>query len=181
MNDTHPRIRDLLLAAVEAGASDLHIVAGDPPTCRHHGRLKPVGEQPLDGETIAGMLASLCPDGLFDVFRERKDLDFSFEIEADGRPLRFRANFFFNQQNLGACFRLIPSKVPSFEWAGFPDGLAQRLAHFRNGLVLLTGVAGSGNEDRDERLALAGAEAAAQLAVDAWLKERTPRTPGPDT
>lgn len=159
MNDTNPRIRDLLLAAVEAGASDLHIVAGDPPTCRQHGRLKPIAEQPLDGETIAGMLASLCPDGLFDVFRERKDLDFSFEIEADPpqterhRPagmlrltgmLRFRANFFFNQQNIGACFRLIPSKIPSFKWAGFPEGLAQRLAHFRNGLVLLTGVAGSG-------------------------------------
>ena len=144
MNDTHPRIRDLLLAAVEAGASDLHIVAGDPPTCRQHGRLKPIAEQPLDGETIADMLASLCPDGLFDVVRERKDLDFSFEIEAAGQCLRFRANFFFNQQNIGACFRLIPSTIPSFKWAGFPEGLAQRLAHFRNGLVLLTGVAGSG-------------------------------------
>ncbi len=144
MNDTDPRIRDLLLAAAEAGASDLHIVAGDPPTFRQHGRLQPIAEQPLDGQTIAGMLASLCPDGLFDVFRERKDLDFSFDIEADGRRLRFRANFFFNQQNVGACFRLIPSKVPSFKWAGFPDGLARRLAHFRNGLVLLTGVAGSG-------------------------------------
>ncbi|MCH8878849.1 MAG: PilT/PilU family type 4a pilus ATPase [Planctomycetes bacterium] len=144
MNDTDPRIRDLLLAAVEAGASDLHIVAGDPPTCRQHGRLKPIAEQPLDGKTIADMLASICPDGLFDVFRERKDLDFSFEIEADGRCFRFRANFFFNQQNIGACFRLIPSTIPSFKWAGFPEGLAQRLAQFRNGLVLLTGVAGSG-------------------------------------
>jgi len=144
MNETDPRIRDLLLAAVEAGASDLHIVAGDPPTCRQHGKLKPIAEQRLEGETIADMLASICPDGLFDVFRERKDLDFSFEIEADSRCLRFRANFFFNQQNIGACFRLIPSTIPSFQWAGFPEGLAQRLAQFRNGLVLLTGVAGSG-------------------------------------
>ena len=92
---------------------------------------------------------SICPDGLFDVFRDRRDLDFSFEIEADPpqaerhRPagmLCFRANFFLNQQILGTCFRLIPS----FEWAGFPEGLAQRLAHFRDGLVLLTSVAGSG-------------------------------------
>ena len=37
------------------------------------------------------------------------------------------------------------------------------------------GVAGSGGEDRDERLALAGAEAAAQLAVDAWREQRKPR------
>ena len=40
------------------------------------------------------------------------------------------------------------------------------------------GVAGSGNEDRDERLALAGAEAAAQLSVDAWRKQRKARKAG---
>lgn len=34
------------------------------------------------------------------------------------------------------------------------------------------GVAGSRDEDRDERLALAGAEAAARLAVDAWRAQR---------
>ncbi len=38
------------------------------------------------------------------------------------------------------------------------------------------GVAGSGHEDRDERLALAGAEAAAQLAVDAWRAQRGARS-----
>jgi glc operon protein GlcG len=37
------------------------------------------------------------------------------------------------------------------------------------------GVSGSGTEDRDEQLALKGAEAAAQLAVDEWLKRRDPR------
>ncbi len=37
------------------------------------------------------------------------------------------------------------------------------------------GVSGSGNEDRDEQLALKGAEAAAQLAVDAWRTKRDPR------
>ena len=37
------------------------------------------------------------------------------------------------------------------------------------------GVAGSGHEDRDEQLALKGAEAAAQLAVDEWRKRRDPR------
>jgi uncharacterized protein GlcG (DUF336 family) len=37
------------------------------------------------------------------------------------------------------------------------------------------GVSGSGDEDRDEQLALRGAEAAAQLAVDEWRKQRDPR------
>jgi hypothetical protein len=36
-------------------------------------------------------------------------------------------------------------------------------------------VSGSGDEDRDEQLALKGAEAAAQLAVDDWRSRRDPR------
>jgi uncharacterized protein GlcG (DUF336 family) len=36
------------------------------------------------------------------------------------------------------------------------------------------GVSGSGDEDRDEQLALKGAEAAAQLAVDEWRRHRDP-------
>jgi uncharacterized protein GlcG (DUF336 family) len=37
------------------------------------------------------------------------------------------------------------------------------------------GVSGSGDEDRDEQLALKGAEALAQLAVDEWRTQRDPR------
>jgi hypothetical protein len=37
------------------------------------------------------------------------------------------------------------------------------------------GVSGSGSEDRDEQLALRGAEVAAQLAVDEWRKKRDAR------
>ena len=37
------------------------------------------------------------------------------------------------------------------------------------------GVSGSGDEDRDEQLALRGAEVAAQVAVDEWRKKRDPR------
>jgi glc operon protein GlcG len=37
------------------------------------------------------------------------------------------------------------------------------------------GVSGSANEDRDEQLALRGAEPLAQLAVDEWRKRRDPR------
>lgn len=37
------------------------------------------------------------------------------------------------------------------------------------------GVSGTGDEDRDEQLALRGAEAAAQLAVDEWRTRRDPR------
>lgn len=152
MLDTHTQdssdagrsIASLLLAAVDLCASDLHVVSGVCPTCRLHGRLKPIAPKLLSGPTVEGLLGAVCPPELFDGFQANKDLDFSFELERDGRVHRFRANYFFNQGKMGACFRLIPASIPSFAWAGFPEALAQRLAGFRNGLVLVTGVAGSG-------------------------------------
>jgi twitching motility protein PilT len=77
-------------------------------------------------------------------FRAEKDVDFALELPLGNRRQRFRANYFLSGQQMGACFRVIPAVIPDFQWAGFPQALAQRLAHFRNGLVLLSGVAGSG-------------------------------------
>jgi twitching motility protein PilT len=45
---------------------------------------------------------------------------------------------------MGACFRIIPAEIPDFQWAGFPLELADTLAHFRDGLVLISGVTGAG-------------------------------------
>ena len=40
--------------------------------------------------------------------------------------------------------RLIPAEMPRLDWAGFPSEIATRLSQVRNGLVLISGVAGSG-------------------------------------
>jgi len=150
MNTTEPkptcpeRLQTWLVAAVEAGASDLHVVADYPPVLRVHGRLQELDQGPLDGETVRGLLTPLCPSEAMARFRTEKNVDFSLELPFQDRKQRFRVNYFVNGQHMGACFRVIPAAIPDFQWAGFPEELAQRLAHFRNGLVLLSGVAGSG-------------------------------------
>jgi twitching motility protein PilT len=111
---------------------------------RLHGDLVELSEQPLDSDTVRGLLTPLCPEHAMDRFRADKNVDFAFALTGDEQGQRFRANYFLCNQQLGACFRVIPSRIPAFQWAGFPEDLAQRLAHYRNGLVLLCGVAGSG-------------------------------------
>jgi twitching motility protein PilT len=122
----------------------LHVLAGHAPIVRLHGRLTELASQPLDGETVGSLLTSLCPTHAIDRFREDKNVDFAFELAADCGRQRFRANYFLSGQQMGACFRVIPSQIPDFHWAGFPTDVAHRLAHYRNGLVLFCGVAGSG-------------------------------------
>ena len=137
-------LRGWLVAAVESEASDLHLVAGYPPVLRIHGSLEPISGDVVEADQTADLLESLCSGSVHAQFLADQNLDFSFELEVDGRSRRFRANLFFSRGAAGACFRLIPAEIPSLDWAGFPAEIATRLSQFRNGLVLISGVAGSG-------------------------------------
>jgi twitching motility protein PilT len=133
-----------LAKSVEAQASDLHVVVGHRPTLRLHGELQALEAPVLTRESAEATLMALCPQRARDQFKLRQNADFALQLDISGRPERFRANYFVSGENIGACFRWIPSQIPDFAWAGFPRELAERLAHFRNGLVLITGMTGSG-------------------------------------
>jgi twitching motility protein PilT len=138
------KLRDWLSHAVQAGASDLHLIVGYPPVLRLHGDLIELSEPPLAGEEAQPLIRSLCPPGTFARLGAEKNVDFSFEVPADGGVGRFRANLFYNEGHLGACLRVIPTTIPDLEWAEFPPALAERLAFLRDGLVIVTGATGSG-------------------------------------
>ena len=147
MNDrtaSPDRLFHWLTQAVRAGASDLHLVAGQPPVLRLHGRLQPLDDAALSDETLRPLLAAACPRELFERFLREQDVDFSLEHTIDGVAHRFRVNYFVSLQKVGACLRVIPDSIPDLDWAGFPRELAERLVAFRNGMVLITGVTGAG-------------------------------------
>jgi len=133
-----------LTRAVEAGASDLHVVVGHPPALRLHGELQPLDAAVLTREAAEATLLPFCPERARGEFERGHNADFALQIDIAGRAERFRVNYFVSGENIGACFRLIPSQIPEFDWAGFPRELADRIAHYRNGLVLITGMTGSG-------------------------------------
>lgn len=142
--DVPERIQDWLTQAVAAEASDLHLVVGHPPVLRVHGQLRSLDEPELTRESLDRLLPPVCPTSFRDRFEKDKNVDFSLELPLDGQSQRFRTNFFFAGDDIGACFRVIPSVIPDFEWANFPRELAQLLGKHRNGLVLVSGVTGSG-------------------------------------
>jgi twitching motility protein PilT len=137
-------LRQALAEAVEQGASDLHCVVGHRPTMRVHGRLQPARGPVLTAELARGALSALCPPQVLEQFDREYNADFALELELGGARRRLRVNYFVSSLSVGACFRIIPSDIPNFAWAGFPPPLAHRLTHFRNGLVLISGVSGAG-------------------------------------
>ncbi len=152
--ETHGSQKDsihaLLHAAADREASDVHLVPGHPVTYRVHGRLEPVGEA-LSADQLRGMIESILPErvaarGLVSSHSSdaTKDFDFSVALEHKGQSCRFRANVYLAQGQWCACLRHVPDEIPPFEWMGFPQALAQRLIAHTNGLVIITGVTGSG-------------------------------------
>ena len=137
-------VEQWLTEAVSLAASDLHLVAGHPPVVRVHGELQPLDESTLTDQVIRSVLKLICPEPLYAGFQKTRDVDFSLELTLAGSLHRFRVNGFVAGQSAGACFRLIPTSIPDFEWAGLPNDIAERMTGFRNGLVLVTGVTGSG-------------------------------------
>ncbi|MCB9849608.1 MAG: PilT/PilU family type 4a pilus ATPase [Phycisphaerales bacterium] len=146
----------LLTDAVRAEASDLHLLAGHAPRLRVHGELAAYGD-PVDGAALEAMLRAVCPAASVEMIDRSvheaarrmgdelvHDLDFSYQLDIDGMLHRFRFNVFYAHGSLGACIRMIPAQVPSVQWSGLPEHIVDRCVGFHNGLMLVTGVAGSG-------------------------------------
>jgi twitching motility protein PilT len=143
-NEIPHKLRDWLSHAVETGASDLHLIADYPPVLRMHGDLIEMPEPPLSGSNLSELLGAICTPDMLARLNAEKNIDFSLELSLPGQPGRFRANLFYAGRSLAGCFRVVPTDIPDFAWAGFPVDLAQRLAFLRDGLVIVTGATGSG-------------------------------------
>ena len=137
-------LHDWLLAAVDRGASDLHLLVGYRPNLRLHGRLQEIAGRLLDDDDLRSCLLERLPAAHRSRFEAERNLDFAFSGPVGGVPRRFRGNLFLHSGSLGCCIRVVPDRIPELGWAGFPAELADRLAHFRNGLVLVAGVTGAG-------------------------------------
>jgi twitching motility protein PilT len=133
----------LLRAASEAGASDVHLKAGQPPIIRHDGELQPLaGCAPLASaqlESVLEQVGASAPARLA-AFYETGDLDTAYQ-RAD-LP-RFRVNAFRQRGDISLAFRVIPKEVPTLESLALPPGVRDLVEEHR-GLILVTGATGAG-------------------------------------
>ena len=124
----------------EQGASDLHLIAGQPPALRIRGDIERIKYKVLDNDDLRSMLYEITPEHKIKSFEETGDVDFAYEIPG---LARYRANFFMQRRGVGAVFREIPSTIMTAEQLGLPPVLS-KLAGLPRGLVLVTGPTGSG-------------------------------------
>ena len=138
------RLLDLLNGMAGAEASDLHLVPGHPPMYRIHGVLTAIAAAPIAPGEALTMVRTVAPTELIARFEEACDLDFAVQLGDTPQAVRFRVNLFASRRDKGACFRAIPSHIPTLAELGFPQELGERMIAQKNGLILLTGITGSG-------------------------------------
>ncbi|MCD8502710.1 MAG: type IV pilus twitching motility protein PilT [Bacillaceae bacterium] len=134
------RIEQLMRAAFELKASDLHLTVGVPPVLRINGELRKYGKDVLKPADTEGMAHSIFTDSLKRTFEEKGEVDFSYGII---KVSRFRINAYHQRSCVSLAIRVIPTSIPSLEDLRMPEVL-KKIASYPQGLVLVTGPTGSG-------------------------------------
>ncbi|MGI6754711.1 MAG: type IV pilus twitching motility protein PilT [Atopobiaceae bacterium] len=133
--DAAAALQTLVVAAHERGASDIHVVPGEPAIVRVDGNLMREGE-PLDAEKCRALAAAAL--GI-------KELDLTAEVDAaiTVAHIRCRVNVFLAQTGVCLALRLLSDTIPELEELNLPPVVAS-FASRRDGLILVTGQTGSG-------------------------------------
>jgi len=140
-------MQELFKAAVERGASDIHIKAGDFMRARIYGELHPLTQQKLTVDQVKGIALQLIPHQEDrDRFEKILDYDCSWGIPGVGR---FRVNIMKQRGSPMIVMRSIPIEIPSVEDLGLPP-IINRIAAFERPEMQLVPVRGGRVREVDE-------------------------------
>jgi twitching motility protein PilT len=130
----------ILKGAIQRGASDIHIKAGDYIRARIRGELVPITKQQVPPDQTRQLASQLVPEWEKKNIDKLRDYDCSWGAPGVGR---FRVNIFRQRGSMGIIMRVIPIEIPTLEDMMLPPVLA-KVAEHQRGMVLVTGVTGSG-------------------------------------
>jgi twitching motility protein PilT len=133
-------LKEILRVMLEANASDMHLKVGNPPVMRVHGALQPVGKQAISSDHIKTFASQVLTERQQKTLLDTRELDCALSIAGLGR---FRCNIYFQRGTPSFAIRAIPVGIKSVSELGLPP-VVESLAMKPRGLVLVTGVTGSG-------------------------------------
>lgn len=133
-------IHKILAQMSKLNSSDLHLKVNSPPIFRVNGEIKRSTGTTLTSESIKKLIFEVLSPYQQKRLEENGDLDFALEVESMGR---YRVNAFRQRGSFSLVARHIKSEIPSLKDLLIPACLS-KITNFNEGLVLVTGVTGSG-------------------------------------
>lgn len=132
--------RSVLRQMLEQNASDLHLKVGCAPTLRVNGELKTLPMAPMRSDDMKTLADQIMPPKRQKEFGEMKEADFALGVPGIGR---FRVNAYQQRGTIAYAFRIVPFQAHTIGELNLP-GVLEQIALKPRGLVLVTGVTGSG-------------------------------------
>ena len=129
--------------AIQAGAANVHLKAGQPPVFRVDGELHPIKANALDVEKLVDLCIPLLDERHSAEFDENGGTDFAHILEHDGKSYRFRVNMFQQNGGMALVAQAVEPEVPPLESLNLPPVLEQ-ICHVDQGMVLVAGMTGTG-------------------------------------
>jgi len=134
------RLKLYLKSLIANNGSDLHLKSGSFVRVRVNGLLRRMGDEKLDNEQIDLLVREITTESQYKKLNSQRALDFMYILDDKSR---FRVNVFYQMDGLSAVFRIIPTRIPTIEELKMPESIGS-FADIPRGLVLVTGVTGSG-------------------------------------
>lgn len=128
--------------AVANQASDIFIVAGGPVSIKTGGSIKAIDDQKLLPPKTKSLISEIytLAERSMDPYLQNGDDDFAFAIPG---LARFRVSAYRQRGSLAAVVRVVSFSIPDWEEIHIPQRIMD-LASMTNGVILMTGTAGSG-------------------------------------
>ncbi len=126
--------------------SDLHMKVGEPVRYRYDGDLETIeGGEPLTEETLRELIFPLISQSQRQSLIDNPQLDIDSGYSWDEKKINFRLNIFRDRDGTACVMRMLPKHIPEIDEIGFMNPTVwQDITELKQGLVLVTGVTGSG-------------------------------------
>ncbi len=133
-------ITEYLRETIARGGSDLHLSAWAPACARVNGSIVPFDQEVLDPTTVRNLILDTLSEAQRATLEQEWELDYALQVEGVGR---FRGNVHMARGQAEAAFRFISQEIPDLDTLGH-HSVVQEFCNLRSGLVLVTGITGSG-------------------------------------
>src|SRR5262245_22893337 len=136
-----PEVNKLFRLVMKMQASDIHLKVGQPPMMRLRGDIRRMDMRVLTQEDMERLLLPALQPKHKKILDDEGGVDFSYVIGADEG--RFRVSLFKQPGRLSLVARRVNNNIPNFAALGLPPSI-ETLCHFPEGLLIISGVTGSG-------------------------------------
>lgn len=136
-----PKINQLFRTVMKHEGSDLHLKAGQPGMMRLRGIIQRMDTQLLTQDHMEKLIFPILNNTAKKQMEEKGGADFAHVVGDD--ECRFRVNVLKQRGKLALVARRVSTHIPTFDKLGLPPSI-EKLCHFEQGLIILSGVTGSG-------------------------------------